>query len=249
MAGIIGCARALTTAAAVAFAPAAVAEIIVLQPAADATLYQDPAGAFASGAGAAMFAGTNAGSLSRRSLLRFDIAGSLPAGAVVTAVTLRLHNSASNVGDHAVSMHRVLESWTEGPSAPTGAGGSGVASMPGDVTWLHRSYPGLLWSTPGGVYESSPSASTVVGGIGFWTWASTPSLVNDVQAWLDSPASNSGWVLVGNEAAASSAKRFATREEVSPDLRPVLTVTYVPEPGAGLVVAVATVAGRRRREK
>lgn len=242
------CSRALVFTAPLA-GSLAHAEVIVVAPVADATLYQDAAGGFASGAGTAMFAGTNSGSSIRRSAIRFDIAGAVPAGATITGVTLRLHNSASNVGTQTVSLHRMLESWTEGPSAPTGAGGSGVPSMPGDVTWLHRTFPGLLWSTPGGVFEGSASAATMVGGIGLWTWESTPSLAADVQSWLDAPGGNFGWMVVGQEGVASSARRFATREETDPNIRPVLTVTYVPEPAAGLLVAAGAAAGGRRRRR
>src|SRR5207248_8531965 len=45
----------------------------------------------------------------------------------------------------------------------------------------------------------------------------------DVQSWLDDPASNFGWLVLGNEATSTTSKRFDTRETTTP---PVLTVEY-----------------------
>jgi hypothetical protein len=51
-------------------------------------------------------------------------------------------------------------------------------------------------------------------------------MVSDVQGWLNSPGDNFGWVLRGNEAAASTSKRFDTREHADTTVRPILTITY-----------------------
>ena len=54
-------------------------------------------------------------------------------------------------------------------------------------------------------------------------------MVADVQSWLDNPASNFGWLVLGDETAIATAKRFDTRESASP---PVLTIrihTRAPE--------------------
>ena len=50
-------------------------------------------------------------------------------------------------------------------------------------------------------------------------------MVADVQSWLDNPASNFGWLVLGDETAIATAKRFDTRESASP---PVLTIEYTP---------------------
>src|SRR5438067_12897809 len=44
---------------------------------------------------------------------------------------------------------------------------------------------------------------------------------------LDNPASNFGWLVLGDETAIATAKRFDTRESASP---PVLTIQYIPGP-------------------
>jgi hypothetical protein len=42
----------------------------------------------------------------------------------------------------------------------------------------------------------------------------------DIQAWLDNPSSNFGWVLLGKEGAEATAKRFDSRENEAPENRP-----------------------------
>jgi len=215
----------------------------------DNTLYQTLDGGRSIGAGTAMFAGRNSQATDsiRRGLVYFDLAAALPAGATIQSVSLRLHNSASNVGDQIVALHRVLESWGEGASAASGGQGSGAPAAPNDATWLHRFYPNTPWSAPGGVFAPTASAATIVGGVGHWDWVSTPALVADAQLFLDQPGSNFGWALLGNESAASTAKRFATREEPDASLRPTLVVTYIPEPSSAVLAGAIALLWQRRR--
>ncbi len=48
-------------------------------------------------------------------------------------------------------------------------------------------------------------------------------MVSDVQSWLDNPAGNFGWLVLGDESASPTSKRFDTRESTTP---PVLTIEY-----------------------
>ena len=50
-------------------------------------------------------------------------------------------------------------------------------------------------------------------------------MVADVQDWLDNPAGNFGWLVLGDEKPTLTAKRFDTRESAN---LPVLTVQYTP---------------------
>ena len=61
---------------------------------------------------------------------------------------------------------------------------------------------------------------------GPYTWQSTDRLVDDVRRWVKKPSRNYGWILVGDESVKQTAKQFASRESVSPELRPMLEVTY-----------------------
>lgn len=188
---------------------AALADVVVLTSVADNTLYQDPNGALSNGAGSAMFAGTNSASQVRRAVLRFDVAGGLPADAIVTSATLTLYNDAANAGPASVALHRLTRAWGEGASVASGGQGGGAPAAPGDATWIHTNYPTSFWAAAGGDFLPSVSAATIVSGPGFYSWN---GLAAEVQSFLEAPGANFGWIGMGDEVAASSGKRFATRE-------------------------------------
>lgn len=211
---------------------------IAISAAADTTLYQDPDGTLSNGSGEYLFAGdTLRGAGARRGLIRFDIASAVPAGAIIQQVELRLNCSRNNSIPDVVNLHRVLNSWGEGASDAGSPGGNGAPALAGDATWLHRFFPGQLWTTAGGDFVPAPTASAAVAdgllAIGPVIWASTPQSVADVQSWLDAPTQNFGWLLLGSTVAGATAHRFDTRENITPSVRPVLTVTFTTAaPGA-----------------
>jgi hypothetical protein len=168
--------------AGLALSRVALADSAILTPAADATLIEDPAGGFANGSGPAIFAGRIASTLQsvRRALLRFDIAAALPPGSKIETVRLRLHLAQANSAATDARLYRVTQSWGEGPSSSPGGGGA--ASQTGDATWLHRVYDDLLWTHPGGDFDPVLRAETIVDQPDFYTWGSTPEMVEDVQA-------------------------------------------------------------------
>jgi hypothetical protein len=174
---------------------------------------------------------TNVGNL-RRALLGFDVTGQLPAGATVTSARLTLNlNQLIATTDASMSLFRLSQDWGEGASDPQGsAGGAGVAATLGDATWAARFYDPTsptLWDTPGGRYNASPSATTIVGtALGLYTWTSA-QLAADVQSWENSPATNFGWILLGDEVANQSARRFDSRESAA-NVRPSLSLKYNP---------------------
>lgn len=202
------------------------ADVVVIAPVADATLIEDPSGALANGAGPALFAGrtSQASGSIRRALLAFDIAGALPRGADVTNVVLWLLLEPSNPAGATVTLHRVGQAWSEGPASADG--GSGAPAGAGDVTWQHAELPGQRWDTPGGDFAGAASASALVAAAGPVAWASTPQLVADVQHWLEDPEAAHGWILLGDESSASTAKRFASREHPDDAVHPRLEVTF-----------------------
>jgi hypothetical protein len=246
--------RSVCVAAAFSFLVAptlATADVAQLGSSRDNTLYQDPEGHLSNGAGTGMFAGRSASASNsiRRVLAFFDIAASIPAGATITSATLTLSNSAANTSDTSISLHRVTEDWGEGTSVAGMGGGGGAAATAGDSTWLFRSFPGSPWATPGGSFVPGASSAAVVGGPGSYSWSGS-GLVADIQAFLDAPATNFGWILLGDESASSTTRRFATREESDVNLRPMLSVEYTPVPAPGGVAVIAMLAGlgiRRRR--
>ena len=241
----------LAAVSSVALCGSAVADIAAIGSSRDNTLYQDPEGDLSNGAGNGMFSGRSgaASNSIRRGLIRFDIAGQIPAGATITSATLTLYNSAANAGEAMVSLHRVSQDWGEGTSVAGMGGGGGAAATPGDATWLFRSFPGTAWATAGGSFDPATSAVTSVTETGSYDWASA-ALNADIQSFLDSPAANFGWIILGDESASSTAKRFATKEETLAELRPMLMVEYTPVPSPGavglLALGAAATACRRR---
>ena len=114
--------------------------------------------------------------------------------------------------------------WGEGASDAGDPGGIGAQAEPGDATWIHTFYNTSFWTTPGGDFSPTLSATTTVSTVDTtYTWSGS-GLVADVQAWVSNPASNFGWVIRGDEVNAGSAQRFNTRENSSNP--PQLTVTY-----------------------
>lgn len=199
---------------------------VTLAPDRDNTLYENPAGALSNGAGQSLFAGLTNDTFVRRAILHFDLASSaIPAASTIDSVRLTLNMRRTIAGSRTVALHRVTADWGEAGSNAGGAEGMGAPAQPGDATWIHQFYDTDLWAAPGGDFAAAASASVPVGNVGPYTWGSTAQLVADVQGWLDNPASNLGWILIGDESAKATAKQFDSRES-SVGIRPELRVFF-----------------------
>jgi len=202
---------------------------LILTPDRDATLFEDPTGSTAAGKGAWVVAGVNAGAQRRRALLHFDVAAYVPTGSTIQSAKLTLQMSRTIATAHNVAVHRGLATWGEGTSLPTGGHGNGGAGGPataGDATWVHRFFPGTNWATAGGDFAPAASAVQSVDAFGAYSWGSTPNLVADVQLWVNTPAANAGWILIGDETAAATAKRFDSRDNATSSGWPRLLLVF-----------------------
>jgi hypothetical protein len=251
---------ALGTAQLLRPAPVQAATLGEFSAVADATIFAEQGGGYAydgvaDGQGGSLWTSVLAAGVVRRALVRFDVSG-IPPGAVVLeagveAFMIRLREPQT------LALHRLTASWGEGPSNG-GDAGIGAPALPGDSTWTHRVWPDQRWAARGGDYLLTASATTPVNG---WpapvSWASTPELVDDVQGWIDTPASNHGWMMIGTESGSQNATRLASRHDGSPIARPRLRVRWAePPPGEdvplpawalGLLAGAAALALRRRR--
>ncbi|HEU4365885.1 MAG TPA: DNRLRE domain-containing protein [Candidatus Krumholzibacteria bacterium] len=201
----------------------------------DNTIYQE-ADTLSNALGEYLYTGTNVvGPDARRGLILFAIADSIPTGATIDSVSLQMNLSKASgfvTGATPTALHVVLASWGEGTSnasdggpGGTGEGDGGFATL-GDATWLDRFRGTSLWATPGGDHTPVASAVTSTTSVlGPYTWAS-PEMAADVQSWLDSPASNFGWLLVGDESIGGTARQFDSHDNNAPANRPRLTVHY-----------------------
>lgn len=164
----------------------------------------------------------------RRMLVRFDLSG-IPTNSVVSSATLQmLMAEAPPTGPNPTtqSIHRVTASWVEGNGTGTGAAGTIVN---GAVSWDSREHGSVLWATPGGDFDALPSAQVSAGNVTFvyelWDGVGVTS---DVQSWISNPGINHGWIVVGDESQAQTARGYGSSESIDPDERPVLFIEYSP---------------------
>src|SRR5438034_2532406 len=216
---------------------------ISINPIKDNTLYEFVVvdGDRSNGVGDHFFAGKTDQAEIRRGVLAFDIAGRIPAGSTITSASLSMNMSRTLLNTaRTIELHKLLADWGEGTSDASGNEGQGTAATTNDATWRHRFYNTIFWTTPGGDFSGTVSASQSVGAIGLYVWSST-QMVADVQSWLDNPTTNFGWLMLGNESTSDTTKRFDTRESTIP---PVLTIDYTastptPTPTPGPITLTA----------
>lgn len=230
-----------------ALSPATLADVVTLSPLKDNTLIQNDAGAISNGQGSYLYSGMTAIGGLRRGLIAFDLSA-IPAGSTITDVRFSIRVSRTITASERIGLHRVLANWGEGQSNSNGqaGGGGGAPATAGDATWTHAFFGSVPWATAGGDFDPVPSAGQQVVGVGFYTF-SGPGLVADAQAWLNAPATNAGWAIIGNESVASSTKRFDSRNHPTPANRPSLVVTYTPVPAPASLALLMLAARRPRR--
>lgn len=224
MKGILLSLRGGAAAGAILACCLAPAETANLNPVADSSIYENTPDGNA-GAHVGLFAGRSGVSTTSRSVLRFDLS-SIPMGSVVTNATLTM-TVERGTGSPTQSVHRLLASWVEGTGDALGVGGGqGSNPVAGAVSWNSREHGSVLWTAPGG--DSVATASATVSpapAVGSAVWSGS-GLIADVQAWVDDPSSNFGWLLKNDvETGSSSVRRYDSREATAP---PLLTVDYNP---------------------
>lgn len=218
---------------------------ITIEPVQDTTLFENATGAVSNGAGDYLFSGrTNQSEDNlRRALVQFDLSVlGLPAGSTITAASFDLTVSQGQPTPQSTSLHRVTTAWGEGASDADGGEGSGADAATGDATWVHTFFDTQQWTTPGGDFDATASATADVGAVGTTASWSSAGLIADVQRWVEFPEENYGWIVVGNEGEARSSKRFDSRERPGGDA-PQLTITYAaPTENIQLTVVDSTIS-------
>lgn len=214
-----------------AFALPAGADTVMLGASKDNTLMETDDGSLSNGSGDGIFVGRlgfMGDGLLRRGVIAFDVAGSVPAGSTITSVTLTAEVllSAPGSGARPARLNKLLADWGEGASSS--GGGNGAPSETDDATWIHTFYPDQFWTSAGGDFTVSTSATIDLNMPGSYTWGSTVRMVQDVQGWLDSPATNFGWLVRGDETELQTAKKLASRENFDTQARPVLEIEFDP---------------------
>lgn len=232
------------------------ADTLSLQPSADTSLLEIVPN---NNLGGAVFfnAGTANNGSRNRALLFFNLDRLLPPGALITSAELTLdvvRQPQSEQVNSTFSLRRGLLAWGEGAQEPVEPEypGRGAPALPGEATWNASFAGSSLWPQAGGSFSPTLSSSAFVSSVGEPVlFVSTPSLIADLQFWIDHPESNFGWTLVSeSEGLAKTARSFASLES---GFGPTLTLQYtpVPEPGTltllGLFLLGFAALARRRR--
>lgn len=196
----------------------------------DATLFSETDSS--AGGGAGVVSGTIKNNpWHRRALVRADLFF-IPPGAMVVDASLSMVvvNSGGNFGDFDYRLHRVSKPWGEGTNVPDNAGGQGIPADVGDATWRSNFHDQTEWTVPGGDFAPAPSAVAPAGrtgAVGVWSGA---NMADDIEAWIDSPSTNFGWILISTiEGTFQRVKLFSSSEATSN--RPRLTLTVDLDPG------------------
>jgi len=182
-------------------------------------------GELSNGIGEYIFTGVTQNGDKRRALLMFDLTKDIPDVASVDSAFLFLIPSKVKTAGTTVSIHKLTSDWGEGTSNAEGAEGKGAPATDEDVTWTKMVFSGEPWVKPGGDYELEASASNSVS-LGTDGVFGSSTVTADVNAWLNDPASNYGWIVIGTENSSSTAIRFGSRENINPELRPYLKLYY-----------------------
>ncbi|PYI82883.1 MAG: hypothetical protein DME26_16255, partial [Verrucomicrobia bacterium] len=174
-----------------------------------------------------------------RGLFRFDPTNEIPRTSRIIRVDLVVEVTglpSAGFAESSFGLHRILKPWGEGDKASPDPlhPGLGARATAGEATWNHRfAFTTNTWTIPGGAatndYVPEISAETIVYGLGDspYRFFSTPRLVADLQAWMDDPATNFGWMLIcRSEEVNFTARRFASREDAGRE--PYLEIEYVP---------------------
>jgi hypothetical protein len=209
------------------------AEVLLLEPQKDNTLFEDAQGRFSNGAGQYLFMGRTGGDngldrLLRRALLRFDLSA-IPQGSEINSVELQLTivkvptDSTGGIS----TLHRLLGDWGEGSSNAPGPEGQGTGAASGDATWIHTFFTTNTWNVAGGDFiETASQSANFSASPQTLTFLSSAQLLADVSVWVNDPAVNFGWIVLGDEPAVQNARRLLSREHADSLNRPRLMVDY-----------------------
>ena len=113
---------------------------------------------------------------------------------MITAASLSLNMSRTPTNTaYVVELHKLLADWGEGTSMAEGEEGDGAPATPNDATWRHRFFDTIFWSTEGGDFSATVSASQLVGVVGQYTGVQRKWLPMYRHGWTIQPVTLAGW--------------------------------------------------------
>jgi len=194
---------------------------VVLTPEKDNSIYSENVDN--SNALGKLYSGATCSNNDRRALMQFDISN-IPSNAVITdaRLTVNVDNVSNNIpGSSVYGLYRVTTEWGEGTSTATG---QGAAATNGDATWNNAMSGSQGWMAPGGdVVQTASATQSFSASTGDQVFANASGLVDDIQRWVDGTSDNFGWMLIGDESVACSARRMGSKDHGT---APQLEITY-----------------------
>ena len=162
-----------------------------------------------------------------RSLVQFDIGGgTVPAGSTIIDAVLTINAAGAGDGEvSTVSAHRITTPWGESSANASGTETTGTSAGAFDATWIYASYGGQQWQTPGGDFAGASASASIEGAGNYELFGG--GLIDDIQAWIDAPETNFGWLLQSIDGAARS---LVSRNAPDDSLAPTLEITYEEPP-------------------
>jgi hypothetical protein len=175
----------------------------------------------------------------------FDVSG-IPAGATINSATFGVFFQRSGgpaVTGFKLSRFKPGKGWVEGTS-------NGTTALPGEPTWNSQKHQQTLWEVAGATGASDIDLGTTItfdkqGGISEWKTFDVTSWVVD---WVNG-VENNGMLIWGGVGDGVAGVYWINRmsEYADVNLRPYLTVDYVPEPVSAILLAAGSVLLLRRR--
>jgi hypothetical protein len=147
----------------------------------------------------------------QRPLLSFDVTN-IPASTSILSAKVMLYSV--NLGQikgttGAYALHPVTKNWTEAAAC-----------------WSNYA-AGQAWTTPGGDFNATADTTTPRHSLVECSWYEF-DVTSRVQAWINNPAGNYGWVVKATDEMASIQDEFASSDHGTADLRPKLVVSDMP---------------------
>jgi hypothetical protein len=172
-----------------------------------------------------------------RALFQFDLS-SIPSGSIVTSVVFsETTQPATRSFSATFGLFAIQAEWVEG----TGGGGpKGSAAASGEVNWNDRMLGVASWTNPGGDFDATALADTLVDSFATFQWSGS-GLLATVQGWIGNPSGNHGLLLKDEAESGGSIFHFGSREGGSPA---TLTIGYTlpapPPPPQVTAISIAT---------
>ena len=189
----------------------------------DNTMFKDLP--LSNGIGEYFFAGTTKDDVTKRALVMFDLAESVPEGVIVDSAILVLIPTKVKPGSTSIDVHMVTTEWGEGSSKAEDGDGKGDVATANDATWEYAKFNTHPWIKSGGDYAIEASATSTVS-TGIDAVFGSIGITANVNFWLENPSQNYGWILIGDEFSTSTSAKFGSRDHPDDMLWPKLKLYY-----------------------